>query len=104
MYTKFNVAPETMTQPTYMIIRFTEIYDGGFGSLSIPFPTLQEAREAFAELKASGRYEAGVLLEDRGDIWEELDMFGRDQAHLELESRGRGRQEPVLRHNPFFPE
>jgi len=91
-----------MTQPKYRIIQFMELHDGAYGSLPTPFATLEEATAAFAELKSSGRYEAAILLEDRGDIWEELEMFGKDQAHLEIESRGRGRKEPVLRHNPFW--
>jgi hypothetical protein len=91
-----------MTQTTFLVIKFMELHDGAYGSLSCPFPTLQEARDFLSETEASGRYEAAVLLEDRGDIWEELEMFGRDQAHLELEGRGRGRKEPVLRHNPFW--
>jgi hypothetical protein len=52
--------------------------EGTYYSLPASYSRIEDAVERFNELQESGRHEAGVLIRQTGETWDELSGFGED--------------------------
>ena len=50
--------------------------EGTYYSLPATFPSEKAAVAHFASLKESGKHDAGVLIRQTGETWDELNTFG----------------------------